>query len=157
MEYSNIKYSTGQLLSLIVLRVAIGWHFLFEGIAKWLNPKWSAKAYLMDSKGFLSDLYYWMAQNELALSWVNWSNKIGLCLIGFSLITGLLSRWGAFAGIFLLSLYYFSHVPMVGVEYMLPTEGSSLWVDKNLIEMLALFVCAFFPTSHYFGLDRLMK
>jgi thiosulfate dehydrogenase [quinone] large subunit len=98
-----------------------------------------------------------MAQNELALSWVNWSNKIGLCLIGFSLITGLLSRWGAFAGIFLLSLYYFSHVPMVGVEYMLPTEGSSLWVDKNLIEMLALFVCAFFPTSHYFGLDRLMK
>jgi thiosulfate dehydrogenase [quinone] large subunit len=157
MEYSNMKYSTSQLLSLILLRIAIGWHLLYEGIAKWMNPKWSAKAYLMDAKGFLSDFYYSLAQNDSVLIWVDWSNKVGLTLIGFSLISGLLSRWATFMGIFLLALYYLSHIPMVGVEYLIPSEGSYLWVDKNLIEIFALLVCAFFPTSHYVGLDRLIR
>ena len=35
-----------QLYGLVVLRVLIGWHFLYEGIAKLLNPYWSSAAFL---------------------------------------------------------------------------------------------------------------
>jgi len=34
---------------LTVLRILIGWHFLYEGIAKLLSPAWTAKYYLLGS------------------------------------------------------------------------------------------------------------
>ena len=39
-----------QLYGLVTLRVLIGWHFLYEGISKVINPYWSSAAYLLDSK-----------------------------------------------------------------------------------------------------------
>ncbi|GAG09256.1 unnamed protein product, partial [marine sediment metagenome] len=37
-----------------------------------------------------------------------------------------------------------------------PVEGSYLIVNKNLIEMCALFVLTIFPTGTIIGLDRLI-
>src|SRR5438445_586327 len=36
---------------LVLLRLAIGWHFLFEGIDKINNPTWSSAGYLRESSG----------------------------------------------------------------------------------------------------------
>ena len=47
----NKAMSTRQMTIFVILRVAIGWHFLYEGITKVLNPNWSSIGYLMDSKG----------------------------------------------------------------------------------------------------------
>ena len=35
---------------LTILRLLVGWHFLYEGISKLAIPGWSSSAYLMESK-----------------------------------------------------------------------------------------------------------
>lgn len=40
-----------------VLRILVGWHFLYEGISKLLITGWSAKMYLMESKWIFSGFF----------------------------------------------------------------------------------------------------
>ena len=47
---ASIKSNQYQFYGLVTLRFLIGWHFLYEGISKLLNPYWSSAAYLLDSK-----------------------------------------------------------------------------------------------------------
>jgi thiosulfate dehydrogenase [quinone] large subunit len=150
-------YSYYQLVSLSLLRILVGWHLLYEGMAKLANSNWTSAAYLLDSKWLFSGLAEWMVTNPGLLSLVDTLNIWGLTLIGLSLMLGLLSRWGSIAGACLLVLYYLFHPPLVGLEYSKPPEGSYLLVDKNLIEACALFVLAMFPTSHITGLDRFIN
>lgn len=42
LNYNSHHYSTAQLTALVFLRLAIGWHFLYEGIAKLFTPNWSS-------------------------------------------------------------------------------------------------------------------
>lgn len=140
-----------------MLRTLIGWHFLYEGVSKIMSPKWTAYGYLMDAKGIFASFYQSLAANPTAMEWVNMLNIIGLVAIGLGLIVGCLSRWAAIGGILLLLLYYLSHIPYIGANYLLPMEGTYLWVDKNLIEMCALWVLFLFPTSQRVGLDRLWQ
>lgn len=150
----QITYTTPQTFWLVALRMLIGWHFLYEGVVKLLNPNWSAFPYLMDSQGWLSSFFYSLASNPTTLTIVNFLNIYGLILIGLGLILGCLSRYASIAGILPLCFYYLSHPPFTGIDYMMPSEGSYLWIDKNIIEIAALMVLIYFPTSHIFGLDR---
>lgn len=147
---------TPQLLALVLCRVLIGWHFLYEGFVKILNPDWSAKIFLLDSQGMFKSWFFWMANTEGVLQTVDFLNQWGLLLIGVSLILGLFSRTASIAGAAVLAMFYLSHPPLIGTEYMLPSEGSYLIVNKNLIEMSMLIVLALFPTSNRIGLDRLI-
>ena len=150
-------YNQYQLLGLSLLRLLIGWHLLYEGMAKLSNANWTSAAYLLDSKWIFSGLAKWMVTSPSILGAVDTLNIWGLTLIGLSLMFGLLSRWGCIAGACLISLYYLFHPPLVGLEYSKPPEGSYLIIDKNLIEACALFVLVMFPTSHITGLDRFLQ
>ncbi len=149
-------YSKWQLWSLVILRVAIGWHFLYEGIVKLLNPNWSSLGYLMDSKGLFEGMFHSIAGNAALLNVMDFMNMWGLILIGAGLIVGLFSRLASIAGIVLLAFYYLSHPAIIGVNFAMPTEGSYLWVNKNLIELLTLWVIVLFPTSKTIGMDRFL-
>jgi len=46
---------------LTCLRIVVGWHFLYEGIAKLMSTGWSAKIYLMGSTWIFDDLFQQMA------------------------------------------------------------------------------------------------
>ncbi len=148
------NYSKPQLTWLVILRVAIGWHFLFEGLAKISNPNWTSYLYLMDSKGILENIFKSLAENEQSLIFVDYLNIWGLILIGLFLMLGLFSRQAIIAAITLLSLYYLSHPPFFGLDYILPSTGSYWIIDKTLIEIFALAVLLVFPTSKEIGLDR---
>jgi len=63
--------SPRQLAWLSILRILIGWHFLYEGITKIFDPDWSAYGYLMTSDGFLSGLFKAMAGNPGVLDAVS--------------------------------------------------------------------------------------
>ena len=154
---SHLVYTRTRLILLVALRVAIGWHLMYEGIAKIFQSNWSAYGYLMDSKGIFSGLFHSIASNPGVLKVVDFINMFGLTLIGFSLIIGLFSRYAKIAAILLLLFYYLAHPPLIAAEYMFPGEGSYLWVNKNLIEMLAVAVLFVFPTGHIIGIDRLIK
>ena len=141
---------------LAALRIAIGWHFLYEGVVKLWNPGWSAGSYLMDSQGPLAWLFQLMTKNAAVLSIVDFLNIWALLLVGLGLMLGAFTRLAAIGGIFLLAFYYLSHPALIGVQYAMPTEGSYLLVNKNLIELLAIAVLYAFPTGHLLGVDRLL-
>ena len=151
-----MQYSKPQTWSLVLLQLAIGWHLLFEGAAKLNNPDWSAEGYLLDSAGWFADIFHAMAANAAVLGFVNVVNSWGLAIIGLALILGLFTRAALIAGMVFLGLYYLSHPPLIGVEYALPSEGNYLFVDKTLIELIAMGVLLAFPVSHVIGLDRLI-
>ena len=56
-----------QTIFLVLLRIFIGWHILYEGIAKLLTPDWSSAGYLLSSKWIFADLFQSLASNEAAL------------------------------------------------------------------------------------------
>ena len=148
--------SDTQVTMLIILRVLIGWHFLYEGIAKLLNPNWTAIGYLLDSQGIFSGFYHSLASNPSSVEIVNFLNIWGLILIGSGLILGLFTKISSISGAVLLALYYLSHPPFAGLEYNLPVDGNYLWVDKTLIELFTLILLYFFPTGKIIGLDRII-
>jgi thiosulfate dehydrogenase (quinone) large subunit len=146
-----------QSFALVILRITIGWHFLYEGGVKILNPHWTAKSYLLDSGGFLKGFFELIAGNQTLLSISDSANAWGLALIGLSLIIGIFTRYSSIAGIVLLLLYYLSHPAFPGIEYLFPSDGSYFIINKTLVELFALLVVFAFPTSQIFGLLRVIK
>ena len=154
---SSIIKNKCQLYGLVTLRVLIGWHFLYEGVSKIINPYWSSVAYLLDSKGPFSGLAETIVSNPTLLSISDYVNMWGLTLVGASLLLGLFSRYTVLIGMGLVILYYLFAPPLLGLEYSRHGEGSYIIVNKNLIEACALWVIHSFPTSHVIGLDRLLS
>ncbi|MBN1895147.1 DoxX family protein [bacterium] len=152
---ASIPYTTFRQILLLVLRIAAGWHFLYEGVTKLLTPGWSSAAYLELSRWAFSGLFQWIASHPVVLKIVDLMNIWGLMAIGLGLMLGLFTRIAAIAGMLLLGLYYVANPPFVGLDFGVPAEGNYLIVDKNLVEFFALGVLAFFPGS--FGMDRLIR
>ena len=152
-----MHYTKLQSLSLVILRITIGWHFLYEGGVKILNPHWTARSYLLDSGGFMKGFFEFIAGNPTLLSVSDSANAWGLALIGLSLLLGIFTRYSSIAGIVLLLLYYLSHPAFPGIEYLFPSDGSYFIINKTLVELFALLVLLAFPTSHIFGLQRMIK
>lgn len=155
--FSPRDYAMVQLIFLVLLRVSIGWHMLYEGMVKIINPDWSSFGYLMDSKGIFAGLFQSMASHQGVLQAVDYLNMYGLFLIGLGLIAGLFTRLSVICGIILLSFYFLSHPPLAGIQYIIPQEGSYLLVNKTLIEIIALCVLLVFPTGERAGLDRFFQ
>ncbi|MBI1918498.1 MAG: hypothetical protein HYS12_27720 [Planctomycetes bacterium] len=51
---------------LVLLRLAIGWHFLFEGVEKLKSDAWSSEAYLRESTGPLAPVFHRIAGDAVA-------------------------------------------------------------------------------------------
>jgi thiosulfate dehydrogenase [quinone] large subunit len=151
-----MQYSKFQTWSLVILQLAIGWHLLYEGVAKLVVPDWSAEGYLLDSGGWFAGMFKAMAENSATLEFVNVVNSWGLAIIGLALVLGLFTRAALVVGMVFLALYYLSHPPLISVDYALPSEGNYLWVNKTLIELIAMSVLLAFPVRHIVGLDRLI-
>ena len=150
------NYSKMQLATLFLLRMLTGWHLLYEGIAKLLNPQWSSLSFLSQSNGILEGFARWVTSNPGVLNTVDFLNTWGLIAIGLGLMLGLFARTAAFFGAALLFVYYLNSPPLAGAEYTLPVDGNYLIVDKTLIESVALCILALFPTSRIIGLDALI-
>lgn len=138
-----------------VLRVAIGWHFLYEGVSKLVIPDWSSYSYLANSTGPLSGFFHWLASSPETLKVVDILNIFGLILIGTALFIGLFSRFAAFAGSILLALYYFAYPPF-GTSLLYTGEGHLFIVDKIFIEAVVLIFFIFYKEKG-FGIDLLLE
>lgn len=90
---------------LTLLRIILGWYFLFEGISKILVSGWTSRNYLLGSTWIFSDFFYWLASSPTLVGIVDFLNIWGLILIGISLFVGLYVRWASlFAAILLFFL-----------------------------------------------------
>jgi thiosulfate dehydrogenase [quinone] large subunit len=156
MSAPENRISGAPMVAIVVMRVLIGWHFLYEGIAKLSNPNWSAAGYLKQARGPLADLFHWMAADPNVLEKVNLLNQWGLTLIGLGLIVGCLTRVASASGILVILLFYLCNPPFVGYFYSIPTEGSYLIVNKNLVEVAALAVVFTTGSGLVAGVDRII-
>jgi thiosulfate dehydrogenase (quinone) large subunit len=152
-----------QQVALVLLRTAIGWHFLYEGFYKFRLPAWTADGtpiaawtsggFIRGATGPLGRLARATAEAGL-LPYIDKAIVFGLLAVGFSLILGLLTRAGCVGGLLLLAMFYFTAIPMAGAP-MTGAEGTYLVVNKTLIEALAVLALMSFDTGKIAGLDRL--
>jgi uncharacterized membrane protein YphA (DoxX/SURF4 family) len=148
------RSSTLQEAALLLLRIGIGWHFLYEGLVKLLVPGWTAAGFLAEARGPLAGAFHWMAAHPAVLRAVDLLNVWGLVLIGLALVLGAFSRLAALSGAALLALYYIASPPFPSLGANGVAEGAYLIVNKNLVELLALLVVAAFPSRGFFGVER---
>jgi thiosulfate dehydrogenase [quinone] large subunit len=151
------NYNNIQVLSMVLLRVLIGWHLLYEGVVKVLDTNWTSADFLKNSWGPFSGFFKYLASDNTLLYIVDLMNQWVLIFIGLSLILGFFTRTGVVMGIVLLILYYLASPPFSGNSPAANVEGSYLIVNKNLVEIGALFVLLTFRTSHLYGLDRFFE
>jgi thiosulfate dehydrogenase [quinone] large subunit len=152
----DMKLTRSAMIAITTMRVVVGWHFLYEGIAKLSSPSWSAAGYLKVSRGPFAAFFHWIASQPLLLDKANLITSYGLTIIGVLLILGLFTRVAAFGGIGLVLLFYICNPPFVGYFYSIPSEGSYLIVNKNLVEVCALAVILLTRSGLYAGVDRIL-
>ena len=144
------------MIAITLLRIFVGWHFLYEGIAKLTSPSWSAAGYLRQARGPFAGLFKWLASQPNLLANADFITMWGLTLVGVLLVLGLFTRLASLAGIGFILLFYLCNPPFVGYFYSIPTEGSYLIVNKNLVELCALLVILATGSGRFAGLDRIL-
>ncbi len=112
-------YSNLQLTALAIMRMMIGWHLLYEGISKVINPYWSSAGYLMESKWIFAGWFQSIVANPTALKIVDFLNEWGLIAIGVGLIAGCLAQIATIAGLP-------GHARQVGYALHALPEGSGV-------------------------------
>ena len=135
------------------LRMAIGWHFLYEGAIKLFAEEWSAESFLSNTYGFLSGFFHWLTTSPVRMEIVDWLNIVGLLLIGLSLFFGVWSKLASIFGVLLISLYYFAYPPF-GVS-LLGGDGTAFIINHLFIEGVALVFLFFYKEKGY-GIDYLI-
>jgi uncharacterized membrane protein YphA (DoxX/SURF4 family) len=141
-----------RLYALTLLRIAIGWHFLFEGISKAFTPSWSSVDFLLLSNWIFAGFFHWIAATPAVLASVDFIVTWGMIALGLALMLGLFDRWASLAGMVLIALFWLANPPLTRLDFGVPHEGNYLVVDKNLVEFLALLVLSLFPTGRELGL-----
>lgn len=61
-----------------LVRIVIGWHFLYEGVAKIVAGNWSSAPYLAGSKWIFAPIFTVMAENGALTSVVDFLNIWGM-------------------------------------------------------------------------------
>lgn len=150
MSDDNFGLNLWQKTILVVLRFAIGWHFFYQGFGKLIAPYWSAEGYLAASWGPFETL----ADSPTLLMMADYMTMWGLVILGVLLMVGLFTRLAAILGVLLLLMIFVAVPPLDYTGFVVTTsQGTELYVDKTLIEILALIVVASFRTGHMLGLD----
>lgn len=132
------------------LRLAIGWHFLYEGVWKLSQSNWSAAGFLRSSEWFAGPLFKAIAANPTTMGVCDVMNEWGLVLIGLGLIAGVLTRIAAGAGVALLVFYYICQPPWLNAT----GDSHYLFLDLRLVEALALVALMCVPGP---GLGDVLK
>lgn len=117
----------------LLLRVSLGWLFLYAGYSKLIvTGGFSAKQFLLSLHGPFSSLYLPLAGNPLVDTLV----VTGELAIGFCLIFGILVRFASFWGVVMLVLFYLAGYPpehsfIVNEQFMYILVFAYLFVSKS--------------------------
>jgi thiosulfate dehydrogenase [quinone] large subunit len=138
-----------QKTTLLLLRIALGWVFLYAGLTKVLNPEWTAAGYLKGAKTF-TDLYQWFAA-DANIGWVSFLNQWGQTLIGAAMILGVGVRIASWGGALMMLLYYFPVLvfPKIG--------ANSYLVDEHIIYALVFLVFGALGAQSTWGVSAWLK
>lgn len=145
-----MKYKPEEL-TLGLLRIAMGWTFLWPFIDKllgmqfttpreqsWLNGASPTSGFLKFAvKGPFSEIFHLMAGNTI----VDWLFMLGLLCIGLSLIFGIGIKIATISGSLLMLMLY---------SAVLPPEHNPV-IDEHIIYILVLIALYFLNAKNYLG------
>ncbi len=120
-----------------------------------LEPEQQKNAPAIPSRPRLLDWSGWRTWDRM--DWIDRLVAWGLTLTGGALLVGLLTRTACVAGALMLLGFYLSMPPFPGVPANPRAEGHYVYVNKNLIEMLALLALATTRSGRWAGLDALLQ
>jgi thiosulfate dehydrogenase (quinone) large subunit len=130
---------------ILLLRVSIGWVFLWAAIHHFGDDTYVGK-FLSHTKTF-NAVYGTLAQSS-ALPFVAFLVEYGHLLIGLSLISGLLVRASAPFGILIMMTYWTAHMDFPYVENI-----NNFIVDYHPVYALVLGLLILRHAGHVCGLD----
>jgi uncharacterized membrane protein YphA (DoxX/SURF4 family) len=88
---------------------------------------------------------------------MDWFTMWFIVATGACLMAGLLTRFWCVMGAGFLVMTYLAHPPFPWYPLPPNTEGNPVFINKNVIEALALLALASFPTGRWLGLDALLS
>jgi thiosulfate dehydrogenase [quinone] large subunit len=146
-----------QQFVLVLFRFSIGWHLFYQGLGKLQSPHWSSESYLRSASGPLAGLFNYMANQTAWLKLADQGTMWGLLILGFLLMIGLFTRTASVLAMGLLLLFYVAQPPVPFHGFALRTmDGTELYVNKVLIEVMALLIALVFDTGKISGLDMVV-
>ncbi|MBI3412042.1 MAG: DoxX family protein [Planctomycetes bacterium] len=134
-----------------------------------VDEKWDRQtalivANVIDKKSMRSDprdpLPYAVGRPATAWSMLDWSDvivKYGITAVGVCLLLGLFTRTACVAGAMYLLLFFLAIPPLPGWPDSPRAEGHYLFINKNIIELLALLALATTRSGRWAGLDGLLQ
>ena len=149
-------FGRAPMIAITAMRVLVGWHFLYEGLTKLTAPSWTASGYLKQARGPLGEAFRSLATRPDLLANADLITMWGLTIVGACLILGLFTRLASVAGLGFILMFYLAAPPLIGYFYAIPSEGSYLIVNKNLVELAALVVILLTGSGRFAGLDRIV-
>lgn len=138
--------SKPQRVSLFILRITMGWMYLYAGISHILDTTFSSAKYIGEAKSFVY-LFQWFS-NPQVLPVVDFMVKWGMTLLGVSLLLGLFVRISSYLGMLLMFLLYLPllNFPMVGTN--------SYLVNQHIIYISGLLLLATCRAGHIWGVEK---
>jgi len=91
------------------------------------------------------------------LDWADAIVQFGLIGVGVCLLAGLLTRSACVGGAMFLLMFFLAMPPLPGWPESPRAEGHYLYLNKNIIEMLALLALATTRSGRWAGLDGLLQ
>lgn len=135
-----------QKISLLALRLSLGWMFFYVVITKILNPVWTSVGYLKSAKTFVG--FYNALLLPSVLPIVDFINEWGLLFLGISLMLGVFVRLSSILGAALMILYYF---PIL--DFLYPNFYSFI-IDEHIVYALALLILVAWRAGRIYGLEN---
>jgi 4-hydroxymandelate oxidase len=149
--------SSGQILVLTALRVAIGCHLLYEGIARILQGDGISASYLSSSIWMFARFFRLLAEIPWALHTVDIVSMWAPAVLGLCLVLGFLTRPVSICSAGLLALCYLMHLPFTAGGGPLAGHASDVIVDRSLVEAALLVVLALVGSKPLRSLVRLLS
>jgi uncharacterized membrane protein YphA (DoxX/SURF4 family) len=84
--------------------------------------------------------------------WIAW----GLTVVGGCILLGFMTRPACLVAACFLAVVYLAYPPWPQLPDNPHVDGRNIFVDQNLIEMLALVVLAMVPSGRWLGLDAVL-
>ncbi len=162
-EATTIKITSGGSIAIALLRLSIGFVFLWAFLDKLFGLGYStpsARAWInggSPTKGFLSNVDigpFQSAFNAIAGTW--WADTLfmlGLLGVGLAVMLGVFMNLSAIAGSIMMVLMWAAEWPLAQFTSSGEASGSTNpFMDYHLIYALVLIVLAVIGAGHYFGI-----
>lgn len=131
---------------IFLLRLCLGWVFLYAASHQVFVPGWSVTGFLEHTKTFHG--LFSLFTGPVIAPIISFLVSYGHLLIGLSLIFGLFVRVSSFFGILLMLLYWMAHM-----DFPYISDHNNFIIDFHIVDALVLGLLMVKHAGHVWGLD----